>query len=95
MPFVRMRGVEGGTGPFGRPLAIPFVVAEPLGGAEEDEGGVTVDPLTFDPEVAPVRCGEDDMASSPTRLRLLSALGFSGASLIVERAGVDPNPGDW
>ena len=99
MPFVRIRGVEGGAGtgaPLGRPLTVvPFCEPRAAGADAEDGIVEAADPLTLVPVVAPARCGEDDVASSPTRLRLLSALGFSGASLIVDREDVDPKLGDW
>ena len=102
MPEVRIRGVAGVTGadaPFARPLVVtPLVDVIPFrtAGADVEVANVEVaDPLTFVPVTAPVRCGEDDVASSPTRLRLLSAFGFSGTIFIIERAGVVPKLGDW
>ncbi len=93
MPFVRIRGVEGGAergAPLGRPLAVGPLCELRAAGADTEVGS---EPLT--PFVEPARCGEDVVASSPTRLRLLSAFGFSGASLIVDREGADPKLGDW
>ena len=46
-------------------------------------------PFAFGTAVAPARCSEDDVASSPTQRLLLCASGFSGWSLMVVRAGLE------
>ena len=101
MPLVRTPGLLGVVGagtPFARPLAVPFTDADPLSAVDaggEAETEEVMMPFVFGTAVAPARCGEDDVASSPTRLLLVSALGFSGWSLMVVRAGFEPKLGDW
>lgn len=67
-------------------------MAEPLSCEVVEEEGVR---LAAEPFALGTRCGDEFAASSPTRLLLLSVFGFSGVSLIVGRAALDPNPGDW
>ncbi len=91
MPVVRRRGVAGGTwadAPFTRPFVRPFIDTDPLraAGAETDVGRVEAElPLGLSPVVGPARCVDDETASSPTRLLLLSAFGFSGTNFIEVR----------
>ncbi len=91
-------GVVGGGAPFARPFtAVPLTDANPLWveGAEADPEMDDTVPFTLGAvAVAPALCGEDVVASSPTRLLLLSAFGFSGCSLMVLLAGFDPKFGD-
>ena len=88
--LVRIRGVDGGAiPPFGRPFAVESI---PLSAAGADVEEEIEDPLANE---APLRCGEDDVGSSPTRLLLLSAFGLSTVILSVDREGVEPKLGDW
>ena len=87
-PFVRIRGVDGGARPFGRVLLVDPVPLRAAGADADDE---IDDPVV---DVGPARCGEEDEASSPTRRRLLSALGFSVTIFMVGRGAADPKLGD-
>ena len=75
-------GVVGGGAPLARPfIVVPFTDADPLwvAGAEAEAEPDDTTPFTLGVvAVAPALCGEDVVASSPTRLLLLSAFGFSG-----------------
>ena len=91
-------GVVGAGAPFARPFTIvPLADVDPFWVAGADADAETDGTVLFTfgtVVVAPARCGEDIVASPPTRLLLLSAFDFSGCSLMVFRAGWDPKLGD-